>query len=559
MTPARVPGSTLAVPAGGHSMGNTGPESSVPSASSGGGEAGLRPVGADAPGTRTVRDRVFDVLRRRGLTTIFANPGLDRGAVPRRAAGRPALRAGAARGLGRRARDRVRDRPRRAGARAPAHDGGARQRRRRARDRPRQPGAARRRRRPAGPAAPRVRAVPRPAGCTGSRASTRCGSTSRFARRTCRARSTRAYHEAATAARAGARGRADGRLAPAGGRGRARTPRRGRVVRAAGVDPAAVDELAGVPRGRDGAGARRRRRRRRPRTPGRRSSSWPSGSSRRCSRSRSRRAPASRRTTASSPASCRPTGRGCASGSAPYDAVLVVGAPVFRQSPYAPGPASPSRGRGSRSSATSRTRCTAAPPSWRCSRRRPPSRASSRVACRSATPRRRSPFAAAARAGAARAGRAADGEPRARGARRAAAPRTRSSSRRRPSTGPSFTSACSRASRSASSAPRWAGSASPSPAQRACAWRCRTARSSPSSATARRSTGSRALWSAVQRRRRRPRTSILSNGGYAIMDRLAERHGGDAPWPGLRRDRDRRGRARASAARRGGSRPTTSC
>ena len=26
---------------------------------------------------------------------------------------------------------------------------------------------------------------------------------------------------------------------------------------------------------------------------------------------------------------------------------------------------------------------------------------------------------------------------------------------------------------------------------------------------------------------------ILSNGGYAIMDRLAERHGGDAPWPGF--------------------------
>jgi benzoylformate decarboxylase len=26
---------------------------------------------------------------------------------------------------------------------------------------------------------------------------------------------------------------------------------------------------------------------------------------------------------------------------------------------------------------------------------------------------------------------------------------------------------------------------------------------------------------------------ILSNGGYAIMDRLAERQGGDAPWPGF--------------------------
>jgi benzoylformate decarboxylase len=26
---------------------------------------------------------------------------------------------------------------------------------------------------------------------------------------------------------------------------------------------------------------------------------------------------------------------------------------------------------------------------------------------------------------------------------------------------------------------------------------------------------------------------ILSNGGYAIMDRLAEQHGGSAPWPGF--------------------------
>jgi hypothetical protein len=34
--------------AGGHSMGNTGPESTVPRAASGGGGAGLRPAGADA-------------------------------------------------------------------------------------------------------------------------------------------------------------------------------------------------------------------------------------------------------------------------------------------------------------------------------------------------------------------------------------------------------------------------------------------------------------------------------------------------------------------------------
>jgi hypothetical protein len=34
--------------AGGHSMGNTGLESTVPRAASGGGGAGLRPAGADA-------------------------------------------------------------------------------------------------------------------------------------------------------------------------------------------------------------------------------------------------------------------------------------------------------------------------------------------------------------------------------------------------------------------------------------------------------------------------------------------------------------------------------
>jgi benzoylformate decarboxylase len=40
------------------------------------------------------------------------------------------------------------------------------------------------------------------------------------------------------------------------------------------------------------------------------------------------------------------------------------------------------------------------------------------------------------------------------------------------------------------------------------------------------------LWSAVQERAG-VLYVILSNGGYAIMDRLAERHGGDAPWPGF--------------------------
>lgn len=44
--------------------------------------------------------------------------------------------------------------------------------------------------------------------------------------------------------------------------------------------------------------------------------------------------------------------------------------------------------------------------------------------------------------------------------------------------------------------------------------------------------GIQALWSAVHYRVG-PLFVILSNGGYTIMDRLAERQGGDAPWPGF--------------------------
>ena len=100
----------------------------------------------------------------------------------------------------------------------------------------------------------------------------------------------------------------------------------GRVLRAHAVDEAAVGGARGLPRERTLAGTRRGRRRRRAPRRGRRSSSWRSGSSRPCSRSRSAPVPASRRTTACSPACCPPIGRACASGSAPYDVVLVVGA-----------------------------------------------------------------------------------------------------------------------------------------------------------------------------------------------------------------------------------------
>jgi benzoylformate decarboxylase len=54
--------------------------------------------------------------------------------------------------------------------------------------------------------------------------------------------------------------------------------------------------------------------------------------------------------------------------------------------------------------------------------------------------------------------------------------------------------------------------------------------------------GIQALWSTV-RYRAGVLFVILSNGGYAIMDRLAERQGAPGPWPGF--DVDIAGMARA--------------
>ena len=51
------------------------------------------PVILRAVSGETVRDATFEVLREQGLTTIFAQSRLDRGAVPRRASRRPPLRA----------------------------------------------------------------------------------------------------------------------------------------------------------------------------------------------------------------------------------------------------------------------------------------------------------------------------------------------------------------------------------------------------------------------------------------------------------------------------------
>jgi benzoylformate decarboxylase len=58
-----------------------------------------------------------------------------------------------------------------------------------------------------------------------------------------------------------------------------------------------------------------------------------------------------------------------------------------------------------------------------------------------------------------------------------------------------------------------------------------------------------ALWSAAQYRAG-ALFVILSNGGYAIMDRLAEQAGGSAPWPGFAVDVTGLARAFGCPARR---------
>ena len=74
--------------------------------------AGIAPdvaaAGNGGTAAPTVRDATFDVLRRLGLTTIFSNPASTEISLPRRPPPRPALRAGVARGLGRRHGHRLR-------------------------------------------------------------------------------------------------------------------------------------------------------------------------------------------------------------------------------------------------------------------------------------------------------------------------------------------------------------------------------------------------------------------------------------------------------------------
>ena len=108
----------------------------------------------------TVRDATFDVFRRFGMTTIFANPGSTEIAFLTGLPDDLEFVLALHEGVGRRDRDRLRHGDGPSGAGQPAHHGRAGQRGRRARDRAHQPGAAGGDRRPAGPAPPALPAVP---------------------------------------------------------------------------------------------------------------------------------------------------------------------------------------------------------------------------------------------------------------------------------------------------------------------------------------------------------------------------------------------------------------
>ena len=213
----------------------------------------------------TVRDATFDVLRALGPDDDLRQPRLDRGPL---LAGLPddlrfvlALHEGSVVGM---ATGFAIGRGEPA-LRPPAHHRGAGQRRRRARHRPRQSRAARRHRRPAGPPAPRAGAVPRRAPGRPGRRLPRLGRAARP--RPGRARRARPRPpRGVERPRPRAGHRADGRLARARARGRTRCAGPDRLLRAGAAAPAAVDELAALLE--DGAlpGARGRRRRRHPDT-----------------------------------------------------------------------------------------------------------------------------------------------------------------------------------------------------------------------------------------------------------------------------------------------------
>ena len=104
--------------------------------------------------------------------------------------------------------------------------------------------------------------------------------------------------------------------------------------------------------------------------------------------------------------------------------------------------------------------------------------------------------------------------------------------------------------------PAMGGSASRSPPRPGCDWRCPSAPVVAIVGDGASLYSIQALWSAAQYGAG-ALFVILSNGGYAIMDRLAEHHGGTGPWPSV--ESTSSGLRRRSAARRAGSPSTTSC
>ena len=491
----------------------------------------------------TVRDRDVRRAAPPRADDDLLEPRLDRGAVPRRAARRPAVRARAARGLGGRDGRRPRDRPRRA---------------RRSRCCTRRPGSAT----PSPRSPPRARTARR----SWSSSASRTAATSR---------STRSW----PARLRGPGGRLPGLGdQPARAAGRARERSSAPTTR---PPPAAGPAIVIVPMD-DWARARARSRTRR------------SGPRACCARRR----PTRRRRRARRPARRAPSAPAIVAGAgadgdegwaalialaerlgcpvwqepfggqagfpqdhpqfaghlparrarlretlAPHDAVLVVGTGALRQYPYDAGPLVEPTARGSRSSPRTRRRRTAARPSSPCSAspaaicaalaaavdaRGPPP-----TARHASAPRRPSRPPTASRCA------PATSSPRWRSGCRA----TRSCSRRRRRAAPSCTRASPPPRRSASSA-RWGCSASRSRRRSACGWRgpdrpVLTVVGDGSSLYQ-----IQALWSAASYGAG-VLFIVLRNGGYAIMDRLAERNGSAGPWPRAGRRSTSRAMARA--------------
>ena len=247
-----------------------------------------------------------------------------------------------------------------------------------------------------------------------------------------------------------------------------------------------------------------------------------------------RRGRASRRTIRCSPGHRRRAARACARCSRPYDAVLVVGTGALRQYPYDPGPLIGQDAAGGGHADPEEAHRSPAElavlgdPGAVCA-------ALAAVARARGTPRRRAserPAAARRRASRCYAGHVlaalAERLPRDAILRRGDAVQPPGAARPHP-----------RHRAAAGSSARWGCSASRCPRRSGCGWRARTARCWRSSATARSLYQIQALWSAATYGAG-VLFIVLRNGGYAIMDRLAERAGAPGPWPALDADRHRR-------------------